>query len=157
MPGIVYHCFLYFVLTSSDLNLMVIIATNCLISLYFATKTQQSAVQLHMVVWLEIAPPTSFTQARPKWNTCGILCMCPCNCIYHSGATQLVCFASYQLDPELFPSAFLHSVAMQDLCCDWLKTVAPWGKYIMSHNILLPHGKYLWLINTHSCPRNMQG
>jgi hypothetical protein len=24
----------------------------------------------------------------------------------------------------------------------------------MSHNILLPYGKYLWLINTYSYPRN---
>ena len=32
MPGIVYHCSLYFVLASSDFSLMGIITANCLIS-----------------------------------------------------------------------------------------------------------------------------
>ena len=32
LPGIVYHCSLYFVLASSDFSLMGIITANCLIS-----------------------------------------------------------------------------------------------------------------------------
>ena len=37
--------------------------------------------------------------------------------------------------------AFLHSVVMQYLYCDWLKWLPSWGKYDMSHIILFPCGK----------------
>ena len=51
LPGIEYNCFLYFVLASFDLNWMVIVSRNCLISQHCKTLDKaQNSVQLHMII-----------------------------------------------------------------------------------------------------------
>ena len=55
LPGIVYHCSLYFVSASSDFSLMGIITVNCLLSLFSAKtldkKKPSYQLQLHMVAF----------------------------------------------------------------------------------------------------------
>ena len=51
LPGIEYNCFLYFVLASFDLNWIVIVSRNCLISQHCKTLDKaQNSVQLHMII-----------------------------------------------------------------------------------------------------------
>ena len=158
LPGIEYHC-------SSRLSKHLT-----------KHKTQCSCIQWCAIVRNSASHFVyiSATIMKYLWHfVCALSTLCLPLSLWCTGAIQkLVYVGTHLSDAELFPFAFLHFVAMQDIYCDWLwdsdlfpyafytlllyKSSAvigwsdPLGEVDMSHIALLPCRKTIWLISTSS-------
>ena len=166
LSGIEYHHSSYIVLVSSDLNWMVIISTNRLISSLCnkdsAKRLTKNKTQCSCTWWCAIVGKKLLPLCLHKCDHNEILvafCACPLYnvstilSLWSTGAIQkLVYFGSCQLIFQILSCFHLHFT----LCCYaralmWLVKVTPWGKSIWAISRFGPigrrYGSY-WLLVT---------